>query len=68
MQKVICILNSCQHGLNDIPSKVAEIVQETNGQYGMVNVYVRGAMAGIMIHFNYICPVFRFSRYNSGIV
>lgn len=51
MQKVIQISTPAHNGLYDITREVEAIVAESSFQTGMVNVYVQGATAGIMILF-----------------
>ncbi len=51
MQQTILIPTPAQNGLFDITSQVEAIVAESGVQTGMVNVYVQGATAGIMILF-----------------
>jgi secondary thiamine-phosphate synthase enzyme len=53
MQKIITIITDSREGLYDITLRVAEIVAASRVQTGMVNVYVRGATAGIMIQENW---------------
>ncbi len=53
MQKTIQISTSAQNGLYDITSQVEAIVVESGVQAGLVNVYVQGATAGIMIQENW---------------
>lgn len=53
MQKVIHTSTASHNGLYDITNKVEDIVAESNVQNGMVNVYVQGATAGIMIQENW---------------
>ncbi|MCK5135951.1 MAG: YjbQ family protein [Bacteroidales bacterium] len=45
-------------GLYDITRQVEAIVSESGVQTGLVNVYVQGATAGIMILFCMIDPLF----------
>jgi thiamine phosphate synthase YjbQ (UPF0047 family) len=47
----IQISTSAHNGLYDITRKVEAIVAESGVQTGLVNVYVQGATAGIMIQF-----------------
>ncbi|MBE0655070.1 MAG: hypothetical protein IH594_14810 [Bacteroidales bacterium] len=68
MQKIISISTGSHNGLYEITSKLAEKVRETNVQYEMVNVYVQGPTAGVMIHFTFMSPAFRFLRYNFRIL
>ena len=51
MQKTIHISTPAHNGLYDITHQVEAIVAESGIQTGMVNVYVQGATAGIMILF-----------------
>ena len=51
MQKVIQIPTPAHNGLYDITSQVEAIVAESGIQTGMVNVYVQGATAAVMILF-----------------
>lgn len=50
MQKPIHISTPSHNGLYDITRQVEAIVAESGVQAGMVNVYVQGATAGVMIH------------------
>jgi thiamine phosphate synthase YjbQ (UPF0047 family) len=49
MQQTIQITTPSHNGLYDITRQVEAIVSESGVQTGMVNVYVQGATAGIMI-------------------
>ncbi len=49
MQKTIQISTPAQNGLYDITRAVETIVSESGVKTGMVNVYVQGATAGIMM-------------------
>jgi thiamine phosphate synthase YjbQ (UPF0047 family) len=49
MQQTITISTPAHNGLYDITSQVEAIVAESGVQTGMVNVYVQGATAGIMM-------------------
>jgi thiamine phosphate synthase YjbQ (UPF0047 family) len=49
MQQTIKISTPAHNGLYDITTQVEAIVSESGVQTGMVNVYVQGATAGIMI-------------------
>ena len=49
MQQTITISTPSHNGLYDITPQVESIVAETGVQNGMVNVYVQGATAGIMM-------------------
>ena len=51
MQQTIRISTPAQNGLYDITREVEANVTESGVQTGLVNVYVQGATAGIMIHF-----------------
>jgi thiamine phosphate synthase YjbQ (UPF0047 family) len=51
MQQTIQIATPFHNGLYDITRQVEAIVSESGIQTGLVNVYVQGATAGIMIHF-----------------
>ncbi|MDK2977988.1 MAG: hypothetical protein PWP52_702 [Bacteroidales bacterium] len=53
MQQIIQISTDKHNGLYDITSKVEKIVSESNVQNGLVNIYVQGATAGIMIQENW---------------
>jgi secondary thiamine-phosphate synthase enzyme len=53
MQQTIHISTPAQNGLYDITPQVEAIVSESGVQTGMVNVYVQGATAGIMIQENW---------------
>jgi secondary thiamine-phosphate synthase enzyme len=53
MQQSITISTPAQNGLYDITPQVEAIVTESGVQTGMVNVYVQGATAGIMIQENW---------------
>jgi secondary thiamine-phosphate synthase enzyme len=53
MQKIIQIATSAHNGLYDITRQVEVIVSESGVQAGLVNVYVQGATAGIMIQENW---------------
>lgn len=53
MQKVIQISTPSHNGLFDITRQVESIVSESGVQTGLVNVYVQGATAGIMIQENW---------------
>ena len=49
MQKIIQISTPAHDGLYDITQKVEAIVSESGIQSGLVNIYVQGATAGIMM-------------------
>ena len=51
MQQTIHISTPAHNGLYDITKEVKAIVAESGVQSGLVNVYVQGATAGIMILF-----------------
>jgi thiamine phosphate synthase YjbQ (UPF0047 family) len=51
MQQTIQISTPAHNGLYDITRQVEEIVSESGITSGMVNVYVQGATAAVMIHF-----------------
>ncbi|MEN8203897.1 MAG: YjbQ family protein [Bacteroidota bacterium] len=51
MQQTIHISTPSHNGLFDITQQVESIVAESGVQSGLVNVYVQGATAGIMILF-----------------
>jgi thiamine phosphate synthase YjbQ (UPF0047 family) len=51
MQQTIQISSPAHNGLYDITRQVEAIVSESGVQSGMVNVYVQGATAAIMILF-----------------
>ena len=53
MQQTIHIPTPAHNGLYDITNQVEAIVAESSVQAGMVNVYVQGATAGIMIQENW---------------
>ncbi|MGC9374048.1 MAG: secondary thiamine-phosphate synthase enzyme YjbQ [Bacteroidales bacterium] len=53
MQQIIQISTDKHNGLYDITSQVENIVSESNIQIGLVNIYVQGATAGIMIQENW---------------
>ena len=53
MQRIIQISTSDHNGLYDITRQVEAIVAESGVQQGLVNVYVQGATAGIMIQENW---------------
>ena len=52
-QQTIQISTPAQNGLYDITRQVEAIVSESGVQTGMVNVYVQGATAGVMIQENW---------------
>ena len=49
MQRTLQISTPAQNGLYDITQQVEAIVAESGVHSGIVNVYVQGATAGIMI-------------------
>ena len=53
MQQTIQISTPANNGLYDITQQVEAIVSESKIQTGLVNVYVQGATAGIMIQENW---------------
>ena len=53
MQQTIQISTPAHNGLYDITRQVETIVSESGVQQGLVNVYVQGATAGIMIQENW---------------
>ena len=53
MQKTIQIATPAHNGLYDITRQVEAVVSESGITSGLVNVYVRGATAGIMIQENW---------------
>lgn len=53
MQTTIIISTNTREGLFDITSEVEAIVKQSNSQEGIVNVYVQGATAAIMIQENW---------------
>jgi len=53
MQQIIQISTDKHTGLYDITHRVEKIVSESNVQNGLVNIYVQGATAGIMIQENW---------------
>jgi len=53
MQKTVQISTKAHNGLYDITRQVKAIVSESGIRTGMVNVYVQGATAGIMIQENW---------------
>lgn len=53
MQKIITIPTSRHNQLIDITREVEQVVGASNIDTGIVNVYVRGATAGIMIQENW---------------
>ena len=57
MQQTIQIPTPAHSGLYDITRQVEAIVSESGVQTGLVNVYVQGATAAIMIQFYMIAPL-----------
>lgn len=53
MQKVITIPTSAREGLYDITCEVQQVVAQSCTHTGVVNVYVQGATAAIMIQENW---------------
>jgi secondary thiamine-phosphate synthase enzyme len=53
MQEIITIQTSHHNGLYDITEVVKRIVTDSGVKTGLVNVYVQGATAGIMIQENW---------------
>jgi secondary thiamine-phosphate synthase enzyme len=53
MQRTIQISTPTHNGLYDITRQVGSIVSESTVKTGLVNVYVQGATAGIMIQENW---------------
>lgn len=53
MQKIIQISTDKHNGLYDITDEVKNIIKLSNIQTGIVNVYVQGATAAIMIQENW---------------
>ena len=53
MQQTITISTPARNGLYDITRQVEAIVAESKVQTGLVNVYVQGATAGVMIQENW---------------
>ena len=53
MQRIVQISTPSHNGLFDITREVEAIVSESGIQTGLVNVYVQGATAGIMIQENW---------------
>jgi len=53
LQQTFHISTPAQNGLYDVTPQVEAIVAESGVQTGMVNVYVQGATAGIMIQENW---------------
>ncbi len=53
MQQIIQISTDKHNGLYDITGQVEKIVSESNVESGLINVYVQGATAAIMIQENW---------------
>src|SRR6056297_3684391 len=53
MQQIIQISTDKHNGLYDITSRVEKIVSKNKIENGLVNIYVQGATAGIMIQENW---------------
>lgn len=53
MQQTISIPTAAHNGLYDITRQIESVVAESNVQTGLVNVYVQGATAAIMIQENW---------------
>ncbi|MEA1912713.1 MAG: secondary thiamine-phosphate synthase enzyme YjbQ [candidate division WOR-3 bacterium] len=53
MQEIITISTDKREGLYDITDRVESVVESSRINTGYVNVYVRGATAGIMIQENW---------------
>jgi secondary thiamine-phosphate synthase enzyme len=53
MQKIFKVRTTEHAGLSDITREVAAIVAESGVETGLVNIYVRGATAAIMIQENW---------------
>ena len=53
MQETIQIATDKHNGLYDITNQVADLVAKSNIKQGIVNVYVQGATAAIMIQENW---------------
>ncbi len=53
MQETITIKTYNREGLYDITGSVKNIVSKSNAKNGIVNIYVQGATAGIMIQENW---------------
>jgi thiamine phosphate synthase YjbQ (UPF0047 family) len=57
MQHTITISTPSHNGLNDITRQVEAIVAESGVLTGLVNVYVQGATAGVIIQFKFMPPL-----------
>ena len=53
MQEIVKIKTNKQEGLFDITQEVEDILSRSHVKNGLVNVYVQGATAGIMIQENW---------------
>ena len=53
MRKTITVRTTAREGLYDITAAVREFVEHTGFAEGLVNIYVRGATAAIMIQENW---------------
>lgn len=53
MQEIISVETNRRNGLYDITTAVEAIVEKSEVKSGLVNVYVQGATAGIMIQENW---------------
>lgn len=53
MQQTIVVSTNSREGLYDITDMVKNVLSESNVQSGLLNVYVRGATAAIMIQENW---------------
>ena len=53
MQEIIRIKTDKREGLYDITNSVKKIVADSNKRFGIVNLYVQGATAAIMIQENW---------------
>ena len=53
MQKIINIKTDKKNGLYDITNQVEQIINKSNIQNGIVNVYAQGATSAIMIQENW---------------
>jgi thiamine phosphate synthase YjbQ (UPF0047 family) len=62
MQRTIQISTPAHNGLFDITRQVESIVSESKVKTGLVNVYVQGATASIMILFFLMYPLFVIQR------
>lgn len=53
MQHIITLSTTANNGLYDITAQVQEMVERTSIHKGLVNIYVQGATAAIMIQENW---------------